>query len=91
MIVERWGGDLYHISIVYVANTLTAFILMNIMASKIQLSNITKFKIGIGCTTFVFMWVIICDRMVDGNAIYVTSGSHMGIFVYWRKFSFNGK
>ena len=55
MIVEKWGGDLYHISVVYVANTLTAFILMNIMASKIQLSNITKFKIGIGCTTFVFV------------------------------------
>ena len=55
MIVERWGGDLYHISIVYVANTLTAFILMNIMASKIHLSNVTKFKIGIGCTTFVFI------------------------------------
>ncbi|MDO7697859.1 MAG: MFS transporter, partial [Nitrosopumilus sp.] len=32
MIVEKWGGDLYHISVVYVANTLTAFILMNIMA-----------------------------------------------------------
>jgi DHA1 family multidrug resistance protein-like MFS transporter len=28
---------------------------MNIMASKIQLSNVTKFKIGIGCTTFVFI------------------------------------
>ena len=55
MIVERWGGDLYHISIVYVANTLTAFILMNVMASKIHLSNVTKFKIGIGCTTFVFI------------------------------------
>ena len=55
MIVERWGGDLYHISIVYVANTMTAFILMNVMASKIHLSNVTKFKIGIGCTTFVFV------------------------------------
>ena len=55
MIVERWGGDLYHISIVYVANTLTAFILMNVMASKIHLSNVTKFKIGVGCTTFVFV------------------------------------
>ena len=40
---------------VYVANTMTAFILMNIMASKIHLSNVTKFKIGIGCTTFVFV------------------------------------
>jgi MFS family permease len=55
MIMEKWGGDLYHISIVYVANTLTAFILMNVMASKIHLSNVTKFKIGIGCTTFVFV------------------------------------
>ena len=55
MIIERWGGDLYHISIVYVANTVTAFILMNIMASKIKLSNVTKFKIGIGFTTFVFV------------------------------------
>ena len=55
MIMERWGGDLYHISVVYVANTLTAFILMNIMASRIHLSNVTKFKIGVGCTTFVFV------------------------------------
>ena len=55
MIVEEWGGDLYHISIVYVSNTLTAFILMNVMATKIHLSNVTKFKIGIGCTTFVFV------------------------------------
>ena len=55
MIVEKLGGELYHISIVYVANTLTAFILMNVMATKINLSNVTKFKIGIGCTTFVFI------------------------------------
>ena len=55
MIIEKLGGELYHISIVYVANTLTAFILMNIMASKIHLSNVTKFKIGIGCSVFVFV------------------------------------
>lgn len=55
IIVEKWGGELYHISIVYVANTLTAFIVMNVMVSKIHLSNVTKFKIGIGCTTFVFV------------------------------------
>lgn len=55
MIMEKWGGDLYHISIVYVANTVTAFIVMNVMASKINISNITKFKIGIGATTFVFV------------------------------------
>ena len=55
MIVEKLGGELYHISIVYVANTVTAFILMNLMASKINISNITKFKLGIGATTFVFV------------------------------------
>ena len=55
MIIEKLGGELYHISIVYVANTVTAFILMNLMASKINISNITKFKLGIGATTFVFV------------------------------------
>ena len=55
MIIEKLGGDLYHISIIYVANTLTAFILMNVMASKIHLSNVIKFKIGIGFTAFVFV------------------------------------
>ncbi len=55
MIVERLGGELYHISIVYVSNTMAAFILMNVMATKINLSNVTKFKIGIGGTTFVFI------------------------------------
>ena len=28
---------------------------MNLMASKIKISNVTKFKIGIGATTFVFV------------------------------------
>lgn len=55
MLMERLGAELYQVSIVYVANTLTAFILMNVMASKIHLSNVTKFKIGIGFTTFVFI------------------------------------
>ena len=55
MLMERLGAELYQISIVYVANTLTAFVLMNLMASKINLTNITKFKIGIGATTFVFV------------------------------------
>ena len=55
MLMERLGAELYQISIVYVANTLTAFILMNVMASKIHLSNVTKFQIGVGFTTFVFI------------------------------------
>ena len=55
MLMEKLGAELYQISIVYVANTLAAFILMNLMATKINISNVTKFKIGIGCTAFVFV------------------------------------
>lgn len=55
MLMEKLGAELYQISIVYVANTLTAFVLMNLMASKIKISNVTKFKMGIGGTTFVFV------------------------------------
>ena len=55
MLMEKLGAQLFEISIVYVSNTLTAFIIMNLMASKINISNVTKFKIGIGLTTFVFI------------------------------------
>jgi len=55
MLMERLGAELYQVSIVYVANTLTAFVLMNLMAGRIKMENITKFKIGIGATTFVFV------------------------------------
>ena len=55
MLMEKLGAELYEISIVYVANTLTAFVLMNLMASKIKISNVSKFKIGIGSTIFVFV------------------------------------
>ena len=55
MLMEKLGAELYQISIVYVANTLAAFVLMNLMASKIKISNVAKFKIGTGSTTFVFV------------------------------------
>jgi DHA1 family multidrug resistance protein-like MFS transporter len=55
MLMEKLGAELYQISIVYVANTLAAFVIMNLMASKIKISNVTKFKIGVGGTTFVFV------------------------------------
>jgi len=55
MLMEQLGAELYQVSIVYIANTLTAFVLMNLMATKIQISNVTKFKMGIGATTFVFV------------------------------------
>jgi len=55
MLMETFGAELYQVSIVYVANTSAAFIVMNLMSSKIKLKNITKFKIGIGMTIFVFV------------------------------------
>ncbi len=55
LLMERLGAQLYEISIVYVANTVTAFVIMNLMATKIKIRNVTKFKIGIGLTVFVFI------------------------------------
>ena len=55
MLMEKFGAELYQISIVYVANNLTAFIVMNLMAGKIKINNVTKFKIGIGVTALVFV------------------------------------
>ncbi len=55
MLMEYFGAELYQVSIVYVANTLTAFLVMNLMSNKIQIKNITKFKIGIGMTVIVFV------------------------------------
>jgi len=55
MLMEQFGAELYQISIVYVFNTVTAFVIMTLMASKIRIANVTKFKIGIGLTAFVFV------------------------------------
>ena len=55
MLMESLGAELYQISIVYVSNTVTAFVIMTLMATRIKIPNVTKFKIGIGMTTFVFV------------------------------------
>ena len=55
MLMEYFGAELYQVSIIYVANTLTAFLVMNLMSKRIQIQNITKFKIGIGMTVIVFV------------------------------------
>ncbi|HXG74684.1 MAG TPA: MFS transporter [Candidatus Nitrosotenuis sp.] len=54
VLTQTLGAKLYEVSMVYVANTASAFILMNLMGTKIMTKNITKFKIGIGLTVFVF-------------------------------------
>ncbi|MDC0187400.1 MFS transporter [Candidatus Nitrosopelagicus sp.] len=55
MLMEYFGAELYQVSMIYVANTLTAFVVMNLMSKRIQIQNITKFKIGIGMTVIVFV------------------------------------
>ena len=59
MLMEQLGAELYQISIVYISNTLAAFVLMNLMASKIKMSNVTKFKTRNWCNNFCFYWIII--------------------------------
>lgn len=54
VLTQTFGAKLYEVSIVYVANTAFAFVLMNMMGTKIKTKNITNFKIGIGLTVFVF-------------------------------------
>ena len=41
------NAQLYHISIIYVINTGTAFILMNLMADRIRISDIRKIQLGL--------------------------------------------
>lgn len=57
ILMEQLGAELYQISVVYVANNLTAFVLMNIMAKRINILDSSKFKLGVGLTTFVFIGI----------------------------------
>lgn len=54
VLTEVFGAKLYEVSIVYVANTGTSFVLMNLMGNRINIKNITNFKIGIGLSVLVF-------------------------------------
>ncbi len=82
MLMEKLGAELYQISIIYVANTLTAFVLMNLMASKINISNVTKFKIGIGCTIFVFVGLsVITDWWMAMPFMALVGGTWAFLFI----------
>ena len=82
MLIEKLGAELYQISIIYVANTLTAFVLMNLMASRINISNITKFKIGIGCTIFVFIGLsVITDWWMAMPFMALVGGTWAFLFI----------
>ncbi len=82
MLMEKLGAELYQISIIYVANTMAAFILMNMMASKINISNVTKFKIGIGCTIFVFVGLsVITDWWMAMPFMALVGGTWAFLFI----------
>lgn len=82
MLMDELGAELYQISIVYMSNTLAAFVLMNLMANKINLSNITKFKIGIGMTTFVFVGLaLVSDWWMTMPFMALVGGTWAFLFI----------
>ena len=82
MLMEQLGAELYQISIVYISNTLAAFVLMNLMATKIKMSNVTKFKVGIGATTFVFVGLsLITDWWMAMPFMALVGGTWAFLFI----------
>ncbi|HUT05152.1 MAG TPA: MFS transporter [Nitrosopumilaceae archaeon] len=82
MLMEEFGAELYQISIVYISNTLAAFVLMNLMANKIHISNVTKFKMGIGVTTFVFVGLsLITDWWMAMPFMALVGGTWAFLFI----------
>jgi DHA1 family multidrug resistance protein-like MFS transporter len=82
MLMEELGAELYQVSIVYMANTLAAFVLMNLMATKIKMSNVTKFKVGVGASTFVFVGLaIVTDWWMAMPFMALVGGTWAFLFV----------
>jgi len=82
MLMEQLGAELYQISIIYISNTLVAFVLMNLMANKINISNVSMFKIGIGMTTFVFIGLsLITDCWMAMPFMALVGGTWAVLFI----------
>ena len=82
MLIEDLGAELYQVSIVYISNTLAAFVLMNLMANKINISHITKFKIGIGMTAFVFVGLsLVSDWVMTMPFMALVGGTWAFLFI----------
>lgn len=82
MLMEELGAELYQVSIVYISNTLAAFVLMNLMANKINMSNVTKFKVGVGMTTFVFIGLsLITDWWMAMPFMALVGGTWAFLFI----------
>ena len=82
MLMEELGAELYQISIIYISNTLAAFVLMNLMANKIKISNVTKFKVGVGMTTFVFVGLsLISDWWMAMPFMALVGGTWAFLFI----------
>ena len=82
MLIDDLGAELYQVSIVYISNTLAAFVLMNLMANKINISHVTKFKIGVGMTTFVFLGLaLISDWVMAMPFMALVGGTWAFLFI----------
>ena len=82
MLMDKFGAELYEISIVYISNTLAAFVLMNLMANKIKMSNVTKFKVGVGASTFVFVGLsLITDWWMAMPFMALVGGTWAFLFI----------
>ena len=58
--MEHLGAQLHHISIAYVANTAMAFVMINLMADRIRLSDTRKLQVGVASIIPAFLglsWV----------------------------------
>jgi DHA1 family multidrug resistance protein-like MFS transporter len=82
MLMDELGAELYQVSIVYMANTIAAFVLMNLMATKIKMSNVTKFKVGVGASTFVFVGLaLVSDWWMAMPFMALVGGTWAFLFV----------
>ena len=90
MIVEELGGEMYHVSVVYVSNTVAAFVIMTLMATRIHMNNVTKFKIGIGMTTFVFIGLSFVSEWWQAMPFMALVGGTWAFLYIGVKFPPNG-
>jgi len=82
MLMEQLGAELYQISIIYISNTLAAFVLMSLMANKINISNVSMFKIGVGMTIFVFIGLsLITDWWMAMPFMALVGGTWAFLFI----------
>lgn len=53
-LIENLGASIFEVSMVYVVNMVVSFLVMALMASKIRMSYLASFRIGVGLSTVAF-------------------------------------